>query len=95
MKRVYHIEHLLTTTCSSNVSPVSLDLSLQGEECASRLFSKVDPSRFQVIVATHSPFALGIPGANYIEMTPGYLRECLTAAQRFVDRLVPGQRDIV
>ncbi|KVP96973.1 hypothetical protein WJ97_14230 [Burkholderia ubonensis] len=59
------------------------------------VFSKVDPERFQVIVATHSPFALGIPGANYIEMTPGYLRECLIAAQRFVDRLVPGQKEIV
>jgi energy-coupling factor transporter ATP-binding protein EcfA2 len=58
------------------------------------VFSKVDSSRFQVIVATHSPFAIGIPGANYIEMEPGYLRQCLTAAQRFVDRLVPGQKDI-
>lgn len=28
---------------------------------------------FQVIVATHSPFALGIEGANYIEFQPGYL----------------------
>ncbi|KVP39545.1 AAA family ATPase [Burkholderia ubonensis] len=59
------------------------------------VFGKVDPARFQVIVATHSPFALGIPGANYIEMSPGYVRECLTAAQRFVDRLVPGQKEIV
>jgi len=58
------------------------------------VFSKVDPERFQVIIATHSPFAIGLPGTNYIEMEPGYLRQCLNAAQRFVDRLVPGQRDI-
>jgi predicted ATPase len=56
------------------------------------VFGKVDPSRFQVIVATHSPFAIGIPGTNYIEMEPGYLRQCLNASQRFVDRLVPGQK---
>lgn len=61
----------------------------------SNIFGKVDPERFQVIVATHSPFALGIPGANYIEMEPGYLRECLKAARQFVNRLVPGQKDIV
>ena len=28
----------------------------------------------QVIVATHSPFALHVPGANYIDLSPGYLQ---------------------
>ena len=27
----------------------------------------------QIIVASHSPFAVSVPGANYIEATPGYL----------------------
>lgn len=31
--------------------------------------------KFQVIVATHSLFALDLPDANYIEMSPGYLDE--------------------
>lgn len=33
--------------------------------------------RFQIIVATHSPFALGLPGATYIDMEPGYLEQCV------------------
>lgn len=33
---------------------------------------------FQIIVATHSPFALNIEGANYIETSPGYLDTCRT-----------------
>lgn len=32
-------------------------------------------SRFQVIVATHSPFVLGLPNANYIDLVPGYREE--------------------
>lgn len=40
------------------------------------IFAKLAPNEFQVLVATHSPFALGIPGANYIEMSPGYVKEC-------------------
>jgi len=41
-----------------------------------------DPKRFerlQLIVATHSPFAFRLSHANYIEMNPGYLRECKEA----------------
>lgn len=33
---------------------------------------------FQIIVATHSPFALNVPDAHYIETQPGYLEECRT-----------------
>lgn len=50
------------------------------------LLSQVDPSQFQLIVATHSPFALGIPGAHYIEMTPGYLAEARQAVARLLGR---------
>ena len=31
---------------------------------------------YQVIIATHSVFALQIPGANIIDMKPGYVKEC-------------------
>lgn len=52
------------------------------------ILSNIDPERHQVIVATHCPFALCIPGANYIEITPGYLLECqaamLAQANRFI-----------
>lgn len=50
------------------------------------LLSQVDPTQFQLIVATHSPFALGIPGANYIEMTPGYLQEARQAVAQLLGR---------
>lgn len=41
---------------------------------------------FQVIIATHSPFAFGIPHANYIEMEAGYIKEC-EASLRFAKNL--------
>lgn len=56
----------------------------------SNVFAKVDPERFQVIVATHSPFALRIPGANYIEMSPDYLLESQLATLSLVDRYMKG-----
>lgn len=55
----------------------------------SNIFAKVDPEQFQVIVVTHSPFALDIPGAHYIEMTPGYLADCLNATRTLMNRLSP------
>lgn len=51
------------------------------------IFSKVDPAKFQLIVATHSPFALGIPGANYIEMEPGYIRQSMDSLERVASRI--------
>lgn len=53
------------------------------------IFAKVDPARFQVIVATHSPFALRIPGANYVEMEPGYAQECLLTLLMDLRQKVP------
>jgi hypothetical protein len=34
--------------------------------------SQVRPEDYQLIIATNSPFALDIPGFNYIELTPGF-----------------------
>jgi predicted ATPase len=52
------------------------------------IFAKLDPNEFQVLVATHSPFALGISGANYIEMSPGYVRECEVAVLPLMTRFM-------
>jgi hypothetical protein len=38
------------------------------------LFKAARKNGFQIIVATHSPFSLCLPDANYIEMTPDYLK---------------------
>lgn len=35
-------------------------------------------SEYQVIMATHSPFALKIPNANIIDIEPGYYEECIS-----------------
>lgn len=35
--------------------------------------------KYQIIVASHSMFAMDLPGANYIELVPGYLDSCRTA----------------
>jgi len=40
---------------------------------------------FQIILASHSPFALDLPGANYIELDPLYLRECREACSMTFD----------
>lgn len=50
------------------------------------VFSKVDPAKFQLIVATHSPFALRIPGAHYIEMDPGYMTQSEVAVATLMSR---------
>lgn len=54
------------------------------------IFGKVDPEQFQVIVATHSPFALRIPGAHYIEMHPGYASECFVTLMAELMDKAPG-----
>lgn len=38
--------------------------------------------RFQIVVATHSVFALGIPEATYIDVVPGYLDRCRAVLKR-------------
>lgn len=53
------------------------------------ILGRVDPARHQVIVATHSPFALEVPGAHYIEMTPGYHDECLATLMASLSMKLP------
>ena len=38
----------------------------------------------QIIAASHSPLALHLPGANYIETEPGYLAECERVIDLFI-----------
>lgn len=45
--------------------------------------------QFQVIVASHSPFALGIEHANYIEFEKGYVQETLAHLQERFSRPTP------
>lgn len=51
------------------------------------ILGAIDPAKLQVIVATHSPFALGLQGANYIEISPGYVREAELAMWALHHRL--------
>lgn len=51
------------------------------------VFERVDAAKFQVIIATHSPFALAIPGANYIEMEPGYLDQSEKSLRHLAERI--------
>lgn len=53
----------------------------------SGLRDKVNPHEFQVIVATHSPFALGVEGANYIEMEEGYIKKSKDALRDLMPAL--------
>lgn len=39
-------------------------------------------TRFQIIVATHSVFALSIEGAEYVDIQAGYLAECRKAVEK-------------
>lgn len=41
-----------------------------------QVMASKEASEYQIIVATHSPFAMDIPHANYIETVPGYLQTC-------------------
>lgn len=40
-------------------------------------------THFQLIVATHSPLALEIEGARYLDLQPGYLEECRYVFRKF------------
>lgn len=92
-ERVAHIEELLEPKCAPGPKTLLFDEPESGFALPwqaglwSNVFSKVDPTKFQVIVATHSPFALGIPGANYIEMSPGYLRQATACVAALANRL--------
>lgn len=45
------------------------------------LFGAAKDDKFQIIIATHSAFALGLPNAHYIEMSPGYIENSESALQ--------------
>lgn len=82
VKRLAVIEELLAGKCAAGPKTLLFDEPESGYSLPwqaslwRKIFSQVDPEKFQVIIATHSPFALEIPGANYIEMEPGYAHEC-------------------
>ncbi|WP_434715866.1 AAA family ATPase [Paraburkholderia sp. A3RO-2L] len=87
------IDELLSPKCAKGPRTLLLDEPESGYSLGwqaglwNNILSRVDPEKFQVIVATHSPFALGIKGANYIEMAPGYHVESVAAMLSLVHRL--------
>lgn len=81
------VEKRMEPTCERGQLTVILDepeanFSLKWQETAWAILSKASVRKnFQVIVASHSPFALELPGANYIDFEEGY-REELTQMLR-------------
>lgn len=49
-------------------------------------------TRFQLIVATHNPFALWIDKAKYIDLKPGYLNQCRAEMLAYSLRVVSEHR---
>lgn len=80
--RIAAIEAMLSASCPVGPKTLLFDEPESGYALPwqaglwRNVFRRVDPEKFQVIVATHSPFALEIPGAHYIEMQPQYAHEC-------------------
>lgn len=90
------LEAWLAPTCAAGPHTILLDEPESGFSLAwqsglwRNILSKVDPAKFQVIVATHSTFALGIEHAHYIELTPGYRMESDFALLRDMVAKHPG-----
>lgn len=54
------------------------------------VFESEQAKKFQIIVATHSPFALGIKHAHYIETEHGYVDQCVEQFTNFGEWLKLG-----
>lgn len=94
--RVRAVEELLAARCPVGPKTLLFDepesgFSMPWQDAVWRnLFSTVDPAQYQVIIATHSPFALAIPGAHYIEMSPAYADTCLVTLCAALKQKAPG-----
>jgi len=85
------VHELLQGTPKEGVEPVDTLILDEGERSLSlvnqgrfweRIYLRVFGSKLrplQIIVASHSMFALDLPGAKYIETTPGSIKETTTA----------------
>lgn len=62
-------------------------LDLLGQFALWDKLSQVKPDDYQLIIATNSPFALGIPGFNYIELTPGFYSTAKGAVSSWAEAL--------
>lgn len=91
--RITTAEELLAPTIAAGPKTILLDEPESGFSLTwqngiwSNILDNIDPAKFQVIVATHSPFALGLKNANYIEMTPGFKAEMVALYQLLATRL--------
>lgn len=94
--RIAAVETLMAARCAKGPLTLLLDepesgFSMPWQAAIWRnILAKVDPEKFQVIVATHSPFALGIKGAHYVEMTPEYTFQCISALLGDLGDKMPG-----
>lgn len=62
------------------------------------LVNKVDYSRFQIIVASHSPLVMNIKNANYISLEPGFVESAkvalLVAVNGFAVKKMPSDQAV-
>ncbi len=76
------LEEQMASNCEAGLPTVLLDepeanFSLVWQARIWKLLAQPDVSqKYQVIVASHSPFALGIAHANYIDFEAGFRQEC-------------------
>ncbi len=64
-----------------------LSLEMQARLWTKLLGVKLVAANFQIIVASHSPFAIGHKHANYIEMEAGYLESSLISIKEWTEIL--------
>ena len=87
------LEKRMNGTCEKGAFSILMDepesnLSLSNQH---DVFSFIDrvavDNNVQVIVASHSPFALGLPNTHYVDMAPGYMDTCITMMKALGQRL--------
>jgi len=79
--KAWEVAQFLKGTIERGQPTVLLDepdrsLSLKTQAGLWQNLAKRYAGNIQIIAASHSPLALKLPGANYIEIEPGYLAEC-------------------
>jgi len=81
LSTLFFLKEILTDESCKETKDYDCGSDIYADYASAGLLGE-DPKRFerlQLIVATHSPFAFRLSHANYIEMNPGYLRECKEA----------------
>lgn len=82
------VAQFLLPSCANGPGTVLLDepdrnLSLEFQAGSWRSLLRMG-ERFQLIIASHSPFALNHPEVNYIDVQPGYLQRSLQVLRTYL-----------